>query len=135
DGNLPPFSTSNLESVRENRRHALRTFVEDRFATETKSEVARMHREAYEAARRLQDGRAAFRIDDEWDKYRELYGDSEFGRRCLLARRLVESGVAFVEVGQSSYDSHADNFQWHRGLVPPMEHAWAGLLEDLSQRG
>ena len=94
-----------------------------------------MHREAYEAARRLQKGRDAFKIDAEWGKYKELYGDSEFGRRCLLARRLVESGVAFVEVGQSSYDSHADNFQWHRGLVPPMEHAWAGLLQDLKDRG
>src|SRR5207302_5696033 len=68
-------------------------------------------------------------------KMKDLYGDSEFGRRCLLARRLVESGVAFVEAGQSSYDSHADNAGWHRGLVPPMEHAWAGLLVDLKQRG
>ena len=94
-----------------------------------------MHREAYEAARRLQKARDAFKIDAEWAKYRDLYGDSEFGRRCLLARRLVEAGVAFVEVGQSSYDSHADNFSWHRGLVPPMEHAWAGLLADLKERG
>ena len=63
-----------------------------------------MHREAYEAARRLGNARAAFKIDDEWEKYRELYGDSAFGRGCLLARRLVEAGVPFVEVGQSSYD-------------------------------
>jgi hypothetical protein len=120
---------------RERQRHELRAFVEDRFATEKKAEVARMHREAYEAARRLQRGREVFKIDADWAKMKDLYGDSEFGRRCLLARRLVEAGVAFVEVGQSSYDSHADNFEWHRGLVPPMEHAWAGLLEDLKQRG
>jgi uncharacterized protein (DUF1501 family) len=48
---------------------------------------------------------------------------------------LVEAGVAFIEVGQSSYDSHADNFSWHKGLVPPMEHAWAGLMTDLAERG
>jgi hypothetical protein len=135
EGTLPPFSTSSTDPAREAKRHDLRAFVEDRFAAETKSEVAKMNREAYEAARRLQKGRDAFKIDAEWAKYKDLYGDSQFGKRCLLARKLVESGVAFVEVGQSSYDSHADNFQWHRGLVPPMEHAWAGLLTDLKDRG
>ena len=135
DGNLPTFSVSNLAAAKEAKRHDLRAFVDDQFASETKSEVAKMHIEGYEAARRLQKARAAFKIDAEWDKYKELYGDSEFGRRCLLARKLVESGVAFTEVGQSSYDSHADNFSWHRGLVPPMEHAWAGLLTDLKDRG
>jgi len=135
EGALPPFSVSAMEPARELRRHDLRGFAEDQYVETTRSEIGKMHREAYEAARRLHKGRDAFKIDAEWAKYRELYGDSEFGRRCLLARRLVESGVAFVEVGQSSYDAHADNFNWHRGLVPPMEHAWAGLMTDLKQRG
>jgi len=135
EGNLPIFSVSNMDPAKEAKRNDLRTFVEERFATETKSEVAKMHREAYDAARRLQKGRDAFKIDAEWAKYKELYGDSEFGRRCLLARKLCESGVAFVEVGQSSYDTHSDNATGHRGLVPPMEHAWAGLLADLKDRG
>jgi hypothetical protein len=135
EGGLPTFSMSSMDPAKEAKRHELRSFVEDQFAAETKSEVAKMYREAYEAARRLQKAREAFKIDAEWAKYRDLYGDSEFGKRCLLARKLCESGVAFVEVGQSSYDSHADNFQWHRGLVPPMEHAWAGLLTDLKERG
>ncbi len=131
EGGLPQFATSNMERTREQRRHDLRAFAEDQFEEATRSEVAKMHRESYEAARRLQSGLDAFKIEAEWAKCRDLYGDSEFGKRCLLARRLVESGVAFVEVGQSSYDAHADNFGWHRGLVPPMEHAWAGLLTDL----
>src|SRR4051812_13201469 len=135
EGTLPTFAVSAMEPAKEAKRHELRSFVEEKYAAESKSEVAKMHREAYEAARRLQKGREAFKIDAEWDKYKDLYGDSQFGKRCLLARKLVETGVAFVEVGQSSYDSHADNFQWHRGLVPPMEHAWAGLLQDLKDRG
>lgn len=135
DGSLPTFSASSTEPTREAKRHDLRSFVEDRYVKETRSDVAKMHREAYEAARRLQKGRQAFKVDAEWAKYKELYGDSEFGKRCMLARRLVESGVAFIEVSQSSYDSHADNFSWHRGLLPPMEHAWAGLLADLKDRG
>jgi len=135
EGNLPQFSGSTMDAAKEAKRHDLRSFVDQQFTKETNSEVSKMHIEGYEAARRLQKGREAFKIDAEWAKSKELYGDSEFGRRCLLARKLVESGVAFVEVGQSSYDSHADNFQWHRGLVPPMEHAWAGLLQDLKDRG
>jgi hypothetical protein len=135
EGRLPAFSTSNMKPEFESRRNELRNFVEDIYARDHKAELARVHREAYEAARRLQSVHAVFKIDDEWDKVRNLYGDSAFGRRCLMARRLIEKGVPFVEVGQSSYDSHADNFVWHRGLVPPMEHAWVGLITDLEQRG
>ena len=53
----------------------------------------------------------------------------------MIAARLVEAGVAFVEVGQSGYDTHADNFEGHKSLVPPMEHGWAALLDDLEERG
>lgn len=135
EGSLPTFSTSNMDPAIESRRNELRNFVENQYARRHNAETARMHREAYDAARRLQNVQAVFKIDAEWDKYRDLYGDSAFGRRCLMARRLVEEGVPFVEVGQSSYDSHADNFAWHRGLLPPMEHAWVGLMTDLEQRG
>ncbi len=134
-GDLPPFTNSSLAKEVESRRHELRSFVEAQYTQDNPSQLARMHHEAYEAARRLQSVQQKFKLDAEWDKYRELYGDSGFGRRCLLARKLVESGVAFIEVGQSSYDSHADNASWHKGLVPPMEQAWAGLLTDLKDRG
>ena len=135
EGGMPPFSVSQMDVTTELRRHELRTFVEEGFSRTHRATPVRMHHESYEAARRLQKAREAFKIDGEWEKHRELYGDSQFGRRCLLARKLVESGVPFIEVGQSSYDSHADNFAWHKGLVPPMEHAWAGLLTDLGRRG
>ncbi len=135
DGKLPTFSSSNMKPELESRRNELRNFVEDVYARDYQAETTRMHREAYEAARRLQNVRAVFNIDDEWGKHSDLYGDTAFGRRCMMARKLVEQGVPFVEVGQSSYDSHADNFSAHRGLVPPMEHAWVGLMTDLEQRG
>ena len=135
EGQLPPFSVSGMPAEAELRRHELRVFAEESFAGRNPTEVAPAHREGYEAARRLQNARGVFQLDDEWPKYAALYGESAFGRRCLLARRLVEAGVPFVEVGQSSYDSHADNFGWHKGLLPPMEHAWAGLLVDLQERG
>ncbi|WP_166821713.1 DUF1501 domain-containing protein [Thalassoroseus pseudoceratinae] len=43
--------------------------------------------------------------------------------------------MAFAEVGQSGYDTHADNFEGHKSLVPPMGHAWVALLDDLEDRG
>jgi hypothetical protein len=134
-GQLPPFAQSNVNQQVEARRHRLRQMLENGRAERGPAKLAQMHHEAYDASRRLQGALGAFDVDQEWEKHRDLYGDSLFGRRCLTARRLVEAGVPFVEVGQSSYDSHADNFVWHKGLVPPMDHAWSGLLVDLEQRG
>ena len=135
EGKLPPFSTSNMDADREERRHGLRQFMESQFTGNRNLETTKMHAEGYEAARRLNKAYKAFDIEDEWVKNKDLYGDSNIGRGLLLARRLIEQGVAFVEVGQSGWDTHADNFVGHRGLVPPMEHAWAGLMQDLEQRG
>lgn len=135
EGELPPFSASPMAPEAEARRHQLRELIEDPFAREHASEMIQMHRQSYAAARRLEGVRQVFQIDEEWQQHRELYGDSKFGRRCLLARQLVEAGVPFVEVNQSSYDSHADNTAWHKGLVPPLDQAWAGLLVDLERRG
>ena len=135
DGRLPPFSGSNLKTEEEQRRHELRAFVEGVYGKKHKAETSRMHHEAYESARRLNKARKVFNIDKEWEKSQHLYGDSLFGRRCLLARKLIEHGVPFVEVGQSGYDTHADNFTGHKGLLPPMDHAWSGLITDLEQRG
>jgi hypothetical protein len=134
-GKLPPFTSPSVNEEADERRQSLRRLVEDTFANGRNLETSHMHREANDRARRLLGARKAFDIEDEWPKYESLYGDSLFGRRCLLARKLVESGVAFVEVGQSGYDTHADNFTGHKGLLPCMDHAWAGLLTDLEQRG
>jgi hypothetical protein len=135
DGQLPPFARSHVAPEIEERRNALRSFVEDQFAAKHKAETSKMHREAYESARRLQTALATFKIDEQWAQYGERYGDSFFGRNCLLARQLVEAGVPFVEVGHSGYDTHADNFTGHKGLVPPMDQGWSALLVDLQERG
>lgn len=135
DGRLPTFAQSNLNPEIEERRNALRQFVEDQYAARHMAETSKMHREAYDSARRLQSALKTFNIEEEWKKYEPLYGDSFFGRNCLLARQLVEAGVPFVEVGHSGYDTHADNFTGHKGLLPPMDQGWAALLTDLHERG
>ncbi len=67
---------------------------------------------------------------------RDSYGRHAFGRRCLLARRMVESGVRFVTVSQSGWDTHCDSAVAARDwLVSPLDQAMAALIEDLHSRG
>lgn len=135
DGRLPTFSTSRLTEQLESRRHSLRSFMDDSFGKRTAAEPVQMHKSSYEQSRRLNNVTDVFNVDDEWAKNADKYGNSKIGRRMMTARCLVEAGVSFVEVGQSGYDTHADNFEGHKSLVPPMEHAWSALLDDLEDRG
>ncbi|MFN3484021.1 MAG: DUF1501 domain-containing protein [Planctomycetota bacterium] len=77
----------------------------------------------------------AFDLSGESDETRALYGDSPFGRACLMARRLVEAGVPFVEVTLADWDTHQDNFARTRALMEQLDPGMAGLLEDLERRG
>lgn len=76
----------------------------------------------------------AFEIDDEPQKVRDSYGDSPFGRGCLVARRLVETGVRAVEVTLTGFDSHAGNFDAHQSNGAILDPAFASLVSDLRER-
>jgi uncharacterized protein (DUF1501 family) len=95
------------------------------------------HVAAYDRAIRLQRQAAAraFDLSREPDRLRERYGRSLFGQGCLLARRLVERGVPFVEVTLGGWDTHQDNFEQVKALCDVLDPAWAALLDDLAQRG
>ncbi|HEV3026182.1 MAG TPA: DUF1501 domain-containing protein, partial [Planctomycetota bacterium] len=94
-------------------------------------------RKAYERAFSLMrsPNLKAFDISSEKEESRKLYGPSPFGRACLMARRLVESGVRFVEVTLADWDTHADNFNRTKGLMEQLDPGMSGLLMDLGQRG
>jgi len=83
----------------------------------------------------------AFDLTQESDDVRQRYGSTVFGQGCLLARRLVERGVAFVEVslGTSSggvgWDTHSDNFNAVRSLSTDLDAAGATLMNELAERG
>jgi hypothetical protein len=87
------------------------------------------------------DAQAAFRIDDEPGAARERYGRTLVGQACLLARRLVERGVAFVTIndrgaGVLGWDTHVGNFPALRErLAPPIDRAVSTLVADLAERG
>jgi len=81
---------------------------------------------------------SAFNLDSEPTALRERYGRSQFGQGCMLARRLVERGVPFVELSLGSintWDTHNDNFNQVRRLSQILDAGYATLLEDLRDRG
>lgn len=95
------------------------------------------HRDLLERSSRmmLSPKMEVFDIDRESAGTRDRYGDSPFGRGCLLARRLVDQGLPFIEVSLGNWDSHLDNFQRCRTLCGSLDRPFAALLEDLERRG
>ena len=78
----------------------------------------------------------AFDLSQEKDGLRDVYGRSPFGQACLLARRLVETGVTFVEVNNSgNWDTHQDNFNAVKRLAGTTDPGFATLVRDLKERG
>jgi hypothetical protein len=134
-GKLPYFTSPYTTEPSEQRREDLLSFMEQEFGRDHKAEPFESHRLAKEKSWRLLRAKSAFDISKEWPKYQDRYGDTEFGRGCLLARQLVESGVPFVEIGQENYDSHADNFVCHKANMQVLDPAWSALLLDLEERG
>jgi uncharacterized protein (DUF1501 family) len=99
--------------------------------------AAAAHAATYRKAQRMVDteARGAFRLDEEPAKLRDAYGRNRFGQGCLLARRLVERGVSFVEVTLDGWDTHQNNFDSVKTLSGTLDPAFATLLADLKDRG
>jgi hypothetical protein len=95
------------------------------------------HQTAYQRAVAMMRSTAvkAFDVEEEKPSLRSAYGRNLFGQGCLLARRLVEKGVPFVEVGLNGWDTHANNFDAVKRLSGILDPAWATLMQDLSDRG
>jgi hypothetical protein len=118
--------------ARLNRRHLESHAWHDELA-------ARM--ESYELASRMQlQVPGILEIEKEEQKTRAMYGIGEeptdaFGRKCLLARRLVERGVRFVQAYAGTWDSHDYIARAHSSLVRAVDRPIAALIADLKQRG
>ena len=77
----------------------------------------------------------AFKVMQEPDEVQERYGRTNFGRGCLMARRLVESGVPFVEVSLGGWDNHQNIFPTLQNTkLPELDKGMSALMEDLGQR-
>jgi Protein of unknown function (DUF1501) len=136
--------TSEIKQDRVDARvELLKGFQED-FIAQHPSVPTLSHQAAYDRAVRLMRTSAAkaFDLDEEQAKLRDRYGRNLFGQGCLLACRLVERGVPFVEVtlnnapgAPQAWDTHGQNFEQVKKLCEVLDPAWATLLEDLEQRG
>lgn len=120
-----------------NRRMNLLGRLEDEFASAGAQQLVSTHQSLYKKSSRLvlSPDVTTFDIGDEPQKLKDSYGDSNFGKGCLLARRLVERGTTFVEVRSSSWDSHQDNFEQCATRAGEVDPAMATLIMDLKDRG
>jgi hypothetical protein len=111
--------------------------MEQEFLAQRSSVAAESHRTAYQRAITMMRSSAvkAFNLDEEPDKLRDAYGRNLFGQGCLLARRLVERGVPFVEVSLNGWDTHNQNFEQVKRLSGTLDPAWATLMDDLKDKG
>ena len=126
-----------LEGNRLMQRMAALQEIEGGFAKRTKDLPASEHAKVLKKTFDLMtsDQMEAFRVEKEPDAVKERYGTDNFGQGCLLARRLVEAGVPFVEVDLGGWDNHNQIHPLLRDTkLPQLDRAMSALVEDLAQR-
>ena len=140
DAALPPGVTAERTAA----RMKLLGEVQDDFLAKRSASSSQSQRSAYQRAVTLMNSKAtkAFDLDEEPKELRDRYGRNLFGQGCLLARRLVERNVPFVEVSLANtgnlvlgWDTHINNFDGVKQLSAVLDPAWATLMEDLKDKG
>ena len=135
---------ADISRERYQRRLAIWRGLQDRFLESRNTNVTVTHDTAYESALRLMGSPVAkaFDLDQESEEVRDAYGRGRFGQGCLMARRLLESEVPFVEVslgdfagGNVGWDTHQQNFPNVKRLSEQLDQGWGTLMDDLAQRG
>jgi hypothetical protein len=111
--------------------------MEEGFLDRVQTPSVQAHQATYQrAAQLMRSPRArAFDLSQERSSLRDAYGRNRFGQGCLLARRLVEHGVAFVEVQLGGWDTHINNPARVQGLCQTVDPAFSTLITDLRDRG
>jgi hypothetical protein len=133
-----------VEDAAFQRRMKIWRRMQERYLNEGGSSTAIAQNTAYQRAIRLMRSKAAsaFSLSEEPAKVRESYGSGRFGQGCLLARRLIEREVPFVEVALGSFggdspdwDTHINNFAGVKNLCGQLDSGWSQLMLDLQDRG
>lgn len=126
-----------MQEQRLAQRFALLKTIETKFIDERRGMAATDHAKVLGKTSSLLTSQqmSAFKVDSEPQAMKDLYGNSGFGRGCMLARRLVEAGVPFVEVNMGGWDLHQNCFNTLDTKLPEMDKAMGALMEDLKQRG
>jgi hypothetical protein len=130
----PPRS---VDQARFQKRFDLLKSLEESFLETHPAPEASSHWAVVEKAAALMQSQSldAFDLSKEKASLREEYGNTTFGQGCLMARRLVEKGVRYVEVELGSWDTHTNNTETTRNLMGVLDPAMATLVRDLDSRG
>ncbi len=126
-----------VEDARMRQRVALLDVIESGFNKQNRGSVGIDHKKVLEKAYQMLTSSqvSAFNVSSEPEALQERYGNTAFGRGCLMARRLVEVGVPFIEVDLGGWDNHQDIFQvLQQERLPDLDQAMSALVEDLDQR-
>jgi len=127
-----------IDPARLDQRLKMLETIENRFIGEKRGGSAEDHKKVIDKTVKLMTSKQmeAFKVSKEPKEMQEKYGTTGFGRGCLLARRLVEAGVPFVEVDLGGWDMHADIFQTLSDRkLPELDKAMGALVSDLADRG
>ena len=133
--NLKP--PKDVEAWRMDRRLRMLGQVENQFITQRKAQAALDHKAVYAKTLRMMNSRYqdAFNLEKESAAVRDAYGRGSFGAGCLMARRLVEQGVTYVEVALDGWDTHANCFDTlSKRLLPELDKGMSSLVADLAAR-
>jgi uncharacterized protein (DUF1501 family) len=119
------------------RRLSLADKLNQKFHGRYANADVQAYQDLYQEAIRLMNSKdlKAFHLNEESEETKKLYGPGRFAQGCLLARRLVEHGVRFVEVQLGGWDTHYDNFTAVEGRCREFDQAYAALITDLEKRG
>lgn len=134
----PPQNTVRPESIAESSDKARQDFrrsVNERFLNRRRTAVTEAFTYSYEQAQQLMQQREVFDVSKEPEADAERYGQYDFGRHCLLARRLLEHGITFVQLSHSNYDTHNENFNFHIEQLGEFDRSFACFVADIAARG
>ena len=127
-----------IDQSRLDQRLRMLKTIEDKFVNEKRGDYASDHSKLLTKTVKLMTSpqMEVFKVSKEPKEVQERYGNTGFGRGCLMARRLVEMGVPFIEVDLGGWDNHTDIFKTLQDQkLPELDKAMSALIRDLSERG
>jgi hypothetical protein len=134
----PPQYTARPEGLGEQTdasRNEFRRRANERFLSRRRTAMTDAYAASYEQALQLMAQREVFDVAKEPAKDQERYGKYDFGRHCLLARRLLEKGITFVQISHSNYDTHNENFDFHLEQLGEFDLGFSNFVSDIADRG
>lgn len=137
NGNPPQHTTrpDGLSESSDHSRQDVRRFVNEKFLNRRRTAVTEAFTYSYEQAQQLMRQREVFDVSKEPAADVDRYGTHDFGRHCLLARRLLEQGICFVQLSHSNYDTHNENFNFHIEQLGEFDRSFSCFVADLADRG